>query len=57
MPAFSHPLILKNGRMLAAGKSDGLNSKNPSRAFGTRMRLRRVKNRYALAVMAKNHMR
>ena len=55
MPVFSHLLVLKNGRVLATGKkSNVLNSKNLSGAFGSRMRLRRAKNRYALTVAAKS---
>ena len=54
MPVFSRVLILKRGRVLAAGKKPGvLNSKNLSAAFGTRMRLRRTGSRYALTVTAK----
>jgi iron complex transport system ATP-binding protein len=54
MPVFSRVLILKNGRVLAAGeKSDVLNSTNLSTAFGAQMRLQRTGNRYALAVMAR----
>jgi iron complex transport system ATP-binding protein len=55
MPVFSHVLILKNGRLLAAGKKpDVLNSKNLATAFGTRLRLRRMGNRYTLTVKAKS---
>jgi iron complex transport system ATP-binding protein len=55
MPCFSRVLILKNGRVLASGeKADVLNSENLSAAFGTRMKLRREKNRYALIVTAKS---
>lgn len=55
MPVFSRVLVLKSGRMLAAGKKpDVLNSKNLSRAFGSQMRLQRTGNRYALAVTAKS---
>jgi len=51
MPVFSHLLVLKNGRVLAAGeKADVLNSKNLSAAFGARMRLQRIGSRYALKV-------
>jgi iron complex transport system ATP-binding protein len=56
MPTFSRVLILKNGRVLAAGdKPDVLNSKNLSTAFGARMKLQRDGNRYALAVTAKSN--
>ena len=55
MPVFSRVLILKSGRGLAMGeKSDVLNSKNLSTAFGARMRLQRKRNRYALTVTAKS---
>jgi len=55
MPVFSHVLMLKAGRVLAAGKKLGfLNSKNLSTAFGSRMRLSRTGNRYALTVAAKS---
>ena len=51
MPVFSHLLVLKNGRVLAAGeKADVLNSKNLSSAFSARMQLQRTENRYALKV-------
>jgi iron complex transport system ATP-binding protein len=54
MPVFSHLLVLKNGKVLAAGEKSGvLNSKNLSSAFGARMRLQRAGNRYALNVVAK----
>src|SRR5471032_2574789 len=49
MPVFSHLLVLKNGRVLAAGiKSAGLNSKILSKAFGARIQLQRTGSRYAL---------
>jgi iron complex transport system ATP-binding protein len=55
MPVFSRVLVLKDGKVLAAGrKAAVLNSKNLSAAFGARMRLRRTGNRYALAVTAKS---
>jgi iron complex transport system ATP-binding protein len=55
MPVFSHLLVLKNGKILAAGKKSAvLNSKNLSSAFGTRMQLRHEKNRFALTVVAKS---
>jgi len=54
MPVFSHLLVLKSGRVLAAGeKADVLNSKNLSNAFGTWMQLQRTGNRYALKVTMK----
>ncbi len=55
MPVFSRVLILKDGRVLAAGeKPDVLNSKNLSNAFEAGMRLQRTRNRYALTVTAKS---
>jgi iron complex transport system ATP-binding protein len=55
MPVFSHLLVLKNGKVLAAGeKSAVLNTKNLSDAFRTRMRLQRAGNRYALKAAIKS---
>jgi iron complex transport system ATP-binding protein len=55
MPVFSRVLVLKGGRVLAAGKKpDVLNSKNLSTSFGSPMRLRQTGNRYALDVTAKS---
>ena len=55
MPVFSHVLMLKAGRVLAAGKKRAvLNSPNLSTAFGSRMRLSRTGNRYVLTVAAKS---
>jgi iron complex transport system ATP-binding protein len=54
MPVFSHLLVLKNGKILAAGeKSSALNSKNLSNAFAARMQLQQAENRYALKVTMK----
>ncbi|MDB6020307.1 MAG: transporter ATP-binding protein, partial [Pedosphaera sp.] len=51
MPVFSHALILKAGRVLAAGKkSPVLNAGNLSRAFNTTIALSLESRRYALAV-------
>jgi iron complex transport system ATP-binding protein len=51
MPVFSHVLLLKSGRVLAAGrKADALNSKNLSAAFNTRMQLFPASQRYGLKV-------
>jgi iron complex transport system ATP-binding protein len=56
MPVFSHLLVLKNGKVLAAGeKTTVLNSKNLSSAFGTRMQLQQTGNRYDLKVTLKSH--
>ena len=55
MPVFSHLLVLKGGRVLASGKkSEVLNSKNLSAAFGAQMKLERKEKRYALKVMKKS---
>ena len=54
MPVFSHLLVLKGGRVLAAGKkADVLNPKNLSNAFGARMQLQQRGNRFALKVTLK----
>ena len=49
MPVFSHVLLLKKGRVLAAGeKADVLTSKNLSQTFTARMRLLPAGRRYGL---------
>jgi iron complex transport system ATP-binding protein len=54
MPVFSHVLLLREGAVLAAGtKAATLNSANLSRAFGSRIRLRRTQGRYTLSVAAR----
>ena len=54
MPVFSHVLVLKNGRALAAGKKSAiLTAGNLSAAFAARTRLRKSKGRYALVVEAR----
>ena len=54
MPAFSHVLILKNGRVLAQGrKGSVLDAKNLSSAFHARMKLRKVGRRYELKVVSR----
>ena len=51
MPAFSHVLLLKEGRVLASGeKADALNARNLSQAFNARMKLRPTRSRYELKV-------
>jgi iron complex transport system ATP-binding protein len=56
MPVFSRVLILKNGRVLAAGKKPAvLNSSNLTTAFAARIRLRKSARRYALGVKTKLH--
>lgn len=52
-PVFSHVLILKKGRLLAAGrKADCLKSKLLGEAFDARLQLRRAGDRYQLKVFA-----
>jgi iron complex transport system ATP-binding protein len=54
MPAFSHVLVLKGGRVLAAGaKAKVLTSATLSRAFDASVRLQRKRGRYSLAVSAR----
>lgn len=51
VPAFSHVLILRHGRALAAGSRDRiLTSKNLSEAFGANVRLWKQNSRYSLEV-------
>jgi iron complex transport system ATP-binding protein len=53
MPAFSHILTLKEGKVLAAGpKSKVLTSGTLSHAFNAPVRLRRKNGRYSLSVSA-----
>ncbi len=50
-PVFSHVLLLKSGRALAAGtKTKMLTSRLLSEAFGAAMRIRLAKGRYALQI-------
>jgi iron complex transport system ATP-binding protein len=54
MPVFSHLLVLKNGKVLAAGKKSSLlKTKLLSTAFATRLRLSKIKNRYSMNVLPK----
>ncbi len=54
MPVFSHLLVLKAGRVLAAGKKpEMLTAKLLSEAFGTRMRVRKALGRYSLTAAPK----
>ena len=54
MPVFSHVLVLRAGRVLAAGKkSDALTAGLLSQAFDARVQLRRSDRRYTLKVAAK----
>jgi iron complex transport system ATP-binding protein len=56
MPVFSRVLILKDGRVLTAGKKPAvLNSSNLTTAFAARIRLRKSASRYALVVKTKSH--
>ncbi|MDB6112113.1 MAG: transporter related-protein [Pedosphaera sp.] len=51
MPVFSHALILKSGKVLAAGKKNlVLNARALSRAFAAPIRLNQKSNRYTLSV-------
>ncbi|MGH7779747.1 MAG: ABC transporter ATP-binding protein [Candidatus Binataceae bacterium] len=51
MPAFSHVIVLRRGRVLAAGaRANVLTSKTLSAAFGAPVRLGRKAGRYALGV-------
>ena len=55
MPVFSHVLVLKQGRVLAAGtKSAVLQTKCLSSAFNASARLRKRNDRYSLGVAAKS---
>jgi iron complex transport system ATP-binding protein len=55
MPVFSHVLLLKQGRTLAAGKKSAvLNTPLLSAAFAARLRLRRMAGRYSLTVPRKS---
>jgi iron complex transport system ATP-binding protein len=55
MPIFSHALILKKGRILAAGKKKmALTAGNLSQAFHASIRLRQRNNRYALEIRGKS---
>jgi iron complex transport system ATP-binding protein len=54
MPVFSRVLVLKAGGVLAAGnKTSVLNSKNLSAAFGAKMKLQKIKSRFALEIKGK----
>jgi iron complex transport system ATP-binding protein len=53
VPAFSHVLVLKGGRVMACGsRAEILTSANLSRAFDAPIRLRRARGRYSLTVRA-----
>lgn len=50
-PPFSRVLLLKNGRVLAAGaKTSTLTSRNLAEVFGSALRLRKNAGRYALSI-------
>jgi len=54
MPVFSHALVLRHGRILAAGeKADALTARVLSLAFNAHMTLRQRRGRYALRVSPK----
>ena len=51
MPAFTHVLLLREGKVSAAGEVEKtLNSKTFSRSFGTALRIARKNGRYSLQV-------
>lgn len=51
VPAFSHVLLLKGGRVLAAGARDGILASGPlGEAFGAKATLRRRAGRYQLTI-------
>jgi iron complex transport system ATP-binding protein len=53
MPAFSHVLVLKDGRVLASGrKPEVLTSSTLTRAFEAPLRVKRNRERYSLSVGA-----
>ncbi|HEY1111900.1 MAG TPA: ABC transporter ATP-binding protein, partial [Opitutaceae bacterium] len=52
LPEFTHALLLREGRVLAAGpRARVLNSANLSATFGAPLRLRRSRGRYALSAV------
>jgi iron complex transport system ATP-binding protein len=54
MPVFSHVLILKEGRVLAAGtRPEVMKARLLSDAFGTRIRLQNRRARYSLSVASR----
>lgn len=57
IPLFTHVLILKNGRVLAAGEKDQvLTSANLSTAFNADIRVSQKAKRYSLAIRSKTKM-
>jgi len=55
MPIFSSALVLKNGKVLASGgKTETLTTKNLSRAFATKLKLRFKAGRFAMNVLPKS---
>jgi iron complex transport system ATP-binding protein len=54
-PVFSHALILKNGRVFAAGeKLKMLTTENLASAFAAKLKLHRKGNRFTMGVLPKN---
>jgi iron complex transport system ATP-binding protein len=54
MPVFSRALVLKEGKVLAAGeKSEALSAKNLSEAFGAKLKLRFKGGRFEMSVLPK----
>jgi iron complex transport system ATP-binding protein len=55
MPVFSHLLVLKNGKVLAAEKkSSVLNSKILSQTFGAKVKVQLKLKRYSMAVLSRS---
>jgi iron complex transport system ATP-binding protein len=56
MPVFSRALLLKAGKLLAAGeKLETLTAKHLSDAFGTKLKLRFKRGRFEMSVFSKKH--
>jgi len=54
LPAISHVLIMRTGKVLAAGrKNDVLTGANLQEAFGSAVKLRRAGGRYSLAIRSR----
>jgi iron complex transport system ATP-binding protein len=54
LPVFSRALVLKDGKVIAAGKKSSVLKTNLlSTAFAARLQLSKVKNRYSMNVLPK----
>jgi iron complex transport system ATP-binding protein len=54
MPVFTHALLLKEGRALAAGKKEAtLTSRHLTEAFGARITVRRASGRFMLKIRSR----